>query len=62
MLALIYVIVAYWAVGQTVYRNKIVIGTMANVICQKLLWAILLGWLLIPIAIIRLLIELFGKK
>lgn len=58
MAVIIYMILGYWAAGKVMYENKIVIYTGVNFICKKLAWGVLLGWILIPIAIIKL---IFGK-
>ena len=50
---IIYVVAGYWAVGQTLYANKIRIGTWSNLFLTQLIWGILLGFVLIPIAIIK---------
>lgn len=53
ILVLIYWCVGYWAVGKTLYANQILIGTAGNIFLRKAIWAFLLGWILIPIAIIK---------
>ncbi|MDR2024121.1 MULTISPECIES: hypothetical protein [Lacrimispora] len=58
MLLIIYWIAGYWAVGRTVYANRIVFDTWGRIIIQKMTLALILGWLLIPIAIIK---ALLGK-
>lgn len=59
--ALVYVIAGYWATGWTLYYNKIVIETQpGGLFCKRLAYGIFLGWILIPIAIIRKLIH--GKE
>lgn len=54
----IYLVLGYWATGKTIYRNKILIGTSNGIFIQKLALALLIGWILIPIAI---LFTIFGK-
>ena len=54
---IIYLVLGYWAVGQTIYRNKILIGTASNIFIQKLAIGMIFGFILIPIAIILLLIN-----
>ncbi len=51
---IIYMILGYWATGKTIYRNRILIGTTGGIFLEKLLMGTLLGWALIPWAIIRL--------
>lgn len=58
MLVLIYIILGYWAVGRTIYKNRILIGSMTAIFCQKLALGIFFGWILIPIALIGM---LFGR-
>lgn len=55
ILFIIYALAGYWAAGQTVFKNKIIIQSVgsAPIFFQKLLWGLFLGWALIPIAIIR---------
>ena len=55
MLFIIYLILGYWATGRTIYRNRILIGSWKSIFFQKIAVALLLGWILIPIAIVRLL-------
>lgn len=52
MLFIVYLILGYWAVGKTIYRNKIVITTNFNWFCTKLAFGTFLGFILIPWAII----------
>ena len=47
---IVYSALAYWAAGQTIYANKIQIGTMKNIFLNRLVVGILLG-----------VIEIFGK-
>ena len=49
----IYAIAAYWAVGQTIYANKIRIGTYKDLFFTQLIIGIFLGFILIPVAIIK---------
>lgn len=58
MLFIIYLIAGYWATGMTIYANKIVIHTWGALFLQRVILGMLLGWILIPVAIIKL---LFGK-
>lgn len=48
--------IAHWltgAAGQTIYANKIQIGTMKNIFLNRLVVGILLGVILIPVAILK---------
>ena len=50
---IVYGALAYWAGGQTIYANKIQIGTMKNIFLNRLVVGILLGVILIPVAILK---------
>lgn len=54
MVAIIYLVLAYWAVGYTIYANKILIGTGYAIFCQKMAIGLLIGWILIPVAVLKL--------
>lgn len=56
MILVIYLILGYWATGKTIYANRIMIGTWQGIFFQRIAAGLLLGWILIPIAIIRLFI------
>lgn len=51
----IYMIAGYWATGKTLYANKIVIYSGNEFFLKRVMWGTILGWLLIPIAILRVL-------
>ena len=53
ILALIYWVAGYWAAGQTIYADKILIGTMQSIFLRKAITGLLFGWILIPWALIR---------
>lgn len=53
ILLIIYWGVGYWAVGRTIYANKIVFGAWNEIFIQKMILALILGWLLIPLALIK---------
>lgn len=58
ILVAVYVIAGYWATGWTIFYNKIVIEFQpGGLFAKRLLWGCVLGWVLIPIAIIRKLIH-----
>ena len=45
----------YWAVGETIYKNKILFSTQTGgIFIEKLVSALMLGWICIPVAIIKL--------
>ena len=48
-----YVVLGYWAAGQTVYANKIRIGTWNDLFLNRLFVGLILGWILIPVALIK---------
>lgn len=56
MEVIIYLILAYWATGRTVYRNKILIGTGQGIFLQRVAVGFIFGFVLIPWAIISSLI------
>ncbi|MCI5996469.1 MAG: hypothetical protein MRZ45_11095 [Blautia sp.] len=49
---IIYLVLGYWATGQTIYRNRILIGTGNGIFLHRVIMGALLGWILIPWAII----------
>lgn len=61
MEAIIYLVLAYWAAGKTIYRNKIQIGTLQGIFLQRLMVGAILGFILIPIAIIMTIVSVFCK-
>ena len=54
ILVLIYAALGYWATGKTIYANKILIGTGQGIFMQRFIWGFLGGWILIPVALIRM--------
>ncbi len=53
VLVIIYMAAGYWAMGRTIYANKIRIGTWENLFWRRLCLGAALGFILIPIAIIK---------
>ncbi|MGN0469681.1 MAG: hypothetical protein ACI4GV_02040 [Acutalibacteraceae bacterium] len=53
ILALIYMILGYWATGKTIYANKILIGKWSVIFIQRFILGLFLGWVLIPVALIK---------
>ncbi|HBI60974.1 MAG TPA: hypothetical protein DDY31_07155 [Lachnospiraceae bacterium] len=53
ILGIIYMIAGYWAVGETIYANKIRIGTAQNLFLSRFILGFAFGFILIPIAIIK---------
>ena len=50
---IVYIIAGYWAAGETVYANKIRIGTAQNLFITRVCVGFGFGWALIPAAIIK---------
>ena len=50
---IVYMIAGYWAAGETVYANKIRIGTAQNLFLTRFAVGFGFGWALIPVAIIK---------
>lgn len=59
IVGLAYVVLSYWAAGQTIYANKIRIGRMTDLFLNRLIVGLLLGIVLIPVAVIK---KIFFKK
>lgn len=57
ILIIVYIIAGYWATGRTIYANKILIGDMGSIFIRRACMGAILGWCLIPIAIIKIIIE-----
>lgn len=53
ILLLAYLVVGYWAVGQTVYANKIRIGSWDKLFLRRFIIALFLGFILIPVALLK---------
>lgn len=55
ILILLYAILGYWATGKTLYANKIVFySKFGDLFIQRFAWGVILGWILIPWALIKL--------
>lgn len=54
MLMIIYLLLGYWAVGRTIWANKVMIGTSGAIFLNRVFYALFLGWILIPWAILKL--------
>ena len=62
VLEIVYVVEGYWAVGKVLYENKIVIEFQPGALFfKKLALAICLGFIFIPVAIIKSLIQNAAK-
>lgn len=55
ILFIVYIALGWWAANRTIYANKAIIGSWNAIILQKFTVAMFLGWLLIPIALIKVL-------
>ena len=53
ILLIVYWIAGYWATGQTIFANKIIIHQFGELFIQRLILGLILGWALIPIAILK---------
>ena len=53
VLLLAYCIAGYWAWVVTISANKIRIGTWNDLFLNRLIVGIILGWILIPVALIK---------
>lgn len=54
ILLVVYVVAGIWAVNKVFYENKVVIYSDGfQFFMKKLAYALILGWALIPIAIIK---------
>lgn len=56
ILLIIYWVLGYWATSRTIYRNYILIGDIKTIRIKKMIWGLILGWLLIPWALIAMLL------
>ena len=54
LLFLVYIIAGWWAANRTFYANKTLFGIIYAIWTQKFIVAMFLGWILIPIAIIKI--------
>ncbi|MBR3861904.1 MAG: hypothetical protein IKM84_08510 [Oscillospiraceae bacterium] len=55
VILLLYMAAGYWAVGRTLWADKVVFGSATTIFVQRVIWGTLLGWILIPFALIKLL-------
>ena len=54
ILLIVYMIAGYWAAGKTIYANKVVIYSgIGTLFIQKLIFGTVLGFILIPWAILK---------
>lgn len=59
LLVIIYWIAGYWAYGVVFYEGKIVIAREGEIFWKKVANGLFLGWLWIPVAIIK---KIFGLR
>lgn len=53
VLLIVYLVLGYWAVGETVWANKVIYGTESKIFSYRVTIAFVCGWVLIPIAILK---------
>ena len=53
ILFFIYTAAGIWAANRTIYANKILFGPILAIYMRKAMVGIMLGWILIPVAIIK---------
>ena len=54
VIVLVYMVAGYWAVGRTIWRDKVILYTnWSAMVCKRWALGTFLGWLLIPWAIIK---------
>ena len=54
VLLLIYILAGWWAANRTIYANRVIVGQWNAIAIQKFIVALFLGWILIPVALIKL--------
>lgn len=52
-----YLVLGYWATGQTIYKNRILIGTGNGIFLHRVIMGAILGFILIPWAVITCVIS-----
>lgn len=53
LIILLYIVLGYWSTGVTIYANSIMIGTSEGIFVKRCTMGAILGWALIPIALIK---------
>lgn len=56
LIVLLYIVLGYWSVGVTVYSGVTRVGTMYSLFMSRFILGLLLGWILIPIAILKVIV------
>ena len=57
LIILLYIVLGYWSTGVTIYANSIMIGTSEGIFIKRCTMGAILGWALIPIALIKIFIS-----
>lgn len=58
ILVVLYLAAGYWATGRTIYANSVMVGTGSAIFGRRLGMGLLFGWILIPIALIRVIFHI----
>lgn len=58
---IVYAILGYWAVGRTLLRDKMMIGSLQGMFLTKFVLGFLLGVILIPWAVISLVFDIVKR-
>ena len=53
ILFIVYISAGWWAANQLIFNNRIMIGDWFSITLKKFMCAFVLGWILIPIALIK---------
>lgn len=57
LLIIVYLVLGYWATGRTIYRNRILMGTANGIFLHRVIIGALLGFILIPLAVLSLIFQ-----
>lgn len=57
IIVIFYIILGYWATGKTIYENYILIGTWNGIFMKRMCMGAILGWILIPVAVIKMIVK-----
>ena len=53
ILVIVYIAAGWWAANRTIFANSAMFGTWNCIVLMNLVAALFLGWILIPIALIK---------
>lgn len=53
ILFIVYISAGWWAANRTIYANRVLFGQYTAILMQKFIVAFVLGWILIPVALIK---------